>query len=88
MVVLVVCTPLVGWSSLWALPVLPVDRLFLVALPFCGPNSLAVSIRSGVRLRHLARPEVPVRVRARRLREHEVVRDVGSHPLRGPDHQR
>ena len=34
------------------------------------------------RLRHLARPEVPVQVRARRLREHEVVRGVaGAHPL-------
>ena len=33
--------------------------------------------------------KVPVQVRARRLREHEVVRDVvGAHPLRGPDHQR
>ena len=30
MVVVVACTPLVGWSSWWALPVLPVDWLFLV----------------------------------------------------------
>ena len=37
-------------------------------------------------LRHLARPEVPVQVRARRLREHEVLRGVvGAHPLLGPD---
>ena len=45
-----------------------------------------VSIHS---LRHLARPEVLVQVRARRLREHEVVRDVvGARPLRGPEHLR
>ena len=47
-----------------------------------------VSVHNGVRPRHLARPEVPVQIRARRLREHEVVRDVaGAHPLRGPDHR-
>ena len=28
MVLLVACTQLVGWSSCWAVPVLPVDRLF------------------------------------------------------------
>ena len=30
MVVLVACTALVGWSFWWALPVLPVDQLFMV----------------------------------------------------------
>ena len=39
--------------------------------------------------RHLARREVSVQVRARRLREHEVVRGVaGAHPPFGPDHLR
>ena len=52
-------------------------------------NSPVGAMNHGVCLRRLARPEVPARVRARRLREHEVVRDVvGAHPLRGPDHQR
>ena len=47
-----------------------------------GPNSrFFVSIHNGARLRHLARREVSVQVRARRLREHEVVRGVaGAHP--------
>ena len=45
------------------------------------PNSCFVSIHSGARPRHLARPEVLVQVRARRLREHEVARGVvGAHP--------
>ena len=44
--------------------------------PLGGANSLVVSSLNGARLRHLARPEVPVRVRARHLREHEVVREV------------
>ena len=42
-----------------------------------------VSIHNGARPRHLARQEVSVQVRARRLREHEVVRGVV-----GPDHFR
>ena len=55
--------------------------------PFLG------SIHNGARprhlarasLRHLARREVSVQVRARRLREHEVVRGVvGAHPPVGP----
>ena len=41
------------------------------------------------RLRHLARREVSVQVRARSLREHEVVRGVaGAHPPFGLDHRR
>ena len=45
-----------------------------------------VSIHNGARLRHLARREVSVQVRARRLREHEVERGVvGAHPPFGPD---
>ena len=56
-----------------------------------------VSVHNGARprhlaragLRHLARREVSVQVRARRLREHEVVRGVvGAHPPFGPDHLR
>ena len=56
-----------------------------------------VSIHNGARprhlararLQHLARREVSVQVRARRLREHEVVRGVlGAHPPVGPDHLR
>ena len=35
-----------------------------------------VSIHNGARLRHVARREVSAQVRARRLREHEVVRGV------------
>ena len=47
----------------------------------------------GVLLEHvygiLLEGEVPVQVRARRLREHEVVRGVvGAHPPVGPDHLR
>ena len=54
--------------------------------PFSGPNSRFVSIHNGARLRHLARREVPVQVRARRLREHDVVRGVvGAHPPVGPN---
>ena len=46
-----------------------------------------VSIYHGARLRHLARREVSVQVRARRLREHEVVRGVaGAHVPFGLDH--
>ena len=53
--------------------------------PLGCPNNLVVSSLNGACQRHLARPEVLVQVRARRLREHEVVRDVvGAHPLRGP----
>ena len=61
-----------------------------LSLPSSGPNSRFVSIHNGARLRHLARArlrhlarrEVPVQVRARRLREHDVVRGVvGAHPL-------
>ena len=56
-----------------------------------------VSIHNGARLRHLARAcqkhharrEVSVQVRARRFREHEVVRGVaGAHSPFGPDHLR
>ena len=57
--------------------------------PCSGPNSRFASVHDGARLRHLARPEVPVQVRARRLREHEVVRGVaGAHPPVGPGHLR
>ena len=56
---------------------------------FGCPNNPVWSIHDGVRLRHLARPGVPVHVRAHRIREHEVVREVvGAHPFRGPDHRR
>ena len=65
--------------------------------PCSGPNSRFVSIHNGARPRHLARArlghlarrEVSVQVRARRLREHEVVRGVagGCAPC-GPDHLR
>ena len=68
------------------------------ALSSPGPNSrFSVSSHNGARprrlararLRHLARREVSVQVRARRLREHEVVRGVvGAHPPVGPDHLR
>ena len=48
---------------------------------------MACFLHDGVRLRHLARPEGPVQVRARR--EHGVARGVvGAHPLLGPDHLR
>ena len=48
-----------------------------------------MSIHIGARLRHLARREVLVQVRARRFGEHEVVRDVvGAHPPVEPDHLR
>ena len=60
-----------------------------LSLPFSGPDSRFVSIHNGARLRHLARREVPVQVRARRLRENEVVRGVvGAHPPFEPDHLR
>ena len=60
------------------------------ALSSPGANSrFFASIHNGARIRHLARGEVPVQVRARRLREHEVVRGVaGAHPPFGPDHLR
>ena len=56
---------------------------------FWSEQPFFVSIHNGARLRHLARREVSVQVRARRLREHEVVRAVaGAHPPFGPDHLR
>ena len=60
------------------------------ALSSPGPNSRFFgSIHNGARLRHLARREVSAQVRARRLREHEVVRGVaGAHPPFGLDHLR
>ena len=60
----------------------------LIAM-FWSKQPFFVSIHNGARPGHLARREVSVQVRARRLREHEVVRGVaGAHPPFGPDHLR
>ena len=49
--------------------------------PHGCPKNEAVSIHNGVCVQHLARPDVPVQVRARRLCEHEVLQKWSERTL-------